>query len=161
MTGPTKVPVRQQVELLGEHLRRAGWQLGVAESLTGGQLAADISEGPQASEWFKGGIVAYQPATKRRLLGVSDGPVVSERCALEMAKGVSALLEAGAGLAVTGVGGPGPDEGQAAGTVWMAVHTPDDDVARLAKLEGYNPSQVCTMSCALAITLLIEVLKGS
>jgi nicotinamide-nucleotide amidase len=161
MTGPAKAPVQQQVELLGEHLQGAGWQLGAAESLTGGQLAAAISEGPQASEWFKGGIVAYQPATKRRLLGVSDGPVVSERCALEMARGVSALLEAEVGLAVTGVGGPGSDEGQAAGTVWMAVHTPDHDVARLAKLEGCDPSQVCTMSCALAITLLIEVLKGS
>jgi nicotinamide-nucleotide amidase len=118
MTGPAKAPVRQQVELLlGELLRRARWQLGVAESLTGGQLAAGISEGPRASEWFKGGVVAYQPATKRKLLGVSDGPVVAERCALEMTKGVSTLLEAEVGLALTGVGGPGPAEGHAPGTV--------------------------------------------
>ena len=56
----------------------------VVEPLTGSQLAADNSEGPRVSEWFQGGIVAYEPATKREFLGVSDGPVVSERCAVEM-----------------------------------------------------------------------------
>ena len=54
MTGPVEAQVRQLVDLLNEHLRRAEWQLRVAESLTGGQLAAAISEGPHASEWFKG-----------------------------------------------------------------------------------------------------------
>ena len=159
MTGPVTAQVRQQVELLGQHLRRAGWQLGIAESLTGGQLAAGISAGSQAGEWFRGGIVAYQPATKRKLLGISDGPVVSERCAVEMARGVSTLLDAQVGLALTGVGGPGPAEGHAPGTVWMAVHSPNGDVARLAKLKGRDPSEVCTISCALAISLANEVLE--
>jgi nicotinamide-nucleotide amidase len=161
MTGPVEAQVRQLVELLGENLRRAGWQLGVAESLTGGQLAACISEGSQASEWFKGGIVAYQPATKRKLLGVSDGPVVSERCAVEMARGVSALIDAEVGLALTGVGGPRPVEGHAPGTVWMAVHSPNGDVAHLAQLEGRDPSEVCEVSCALAISLANEALEIS
>ena len=158
MSSPFHTEVRTLVELLGAHLQRVGWQLGVAESLTGGQLAARISEGPQASEWFKGGIVAYQPATKRKLLDVSDGPVVSERCAVEMARGVSALLDAEVGLALTGVGGPGPAEGQAAGTVWMAVHTPKGDASQLAQLEEHDPSEVCTISCALAIRLANEAL---
>ena len=126
-----------------------------------GQLAAGISEGSHASEWFKGGIVAYQPATKRKLLGVSDGPVVSERCAVEMARGVSALIGAEVGLALTGVGGPGPAEGHAPGTVWMAVHTPNGDVAHLAQLEGHDPSEVCEVSSALAISLANEALEIS
>ena len=161
MTPSFKNSVRQQVELLGEHLQRAGWQLGVAESLTGGQLAAAISEGPQASEWFKGAIVAYQPVTKRKLLGVSNGPVVSERCAVEMARGVSTLLDSEVGLALTGVGGPGPAEGHAPGTVWMAVHSPNGDVAHLAQLGGRDPSEVCEVSCALAISLANEALEIS
>jgi nicotinamide-nucleotide amidase len=159
MTHPFEDSVGRQVELLGEFLRQAGWQLGVAESLTGGQLAAGISAGPQASQWFKGAIVPYQPATKRKLLGVSDGPVVSERCAVEMARGVSTLLDAEVGLALTGVGGPGPAEGQAPGTVWMAVHSPSGDVARLAQLGRRDPAEVCTMSCALAISLANETLE--
>ena len=126
--------------------------------MTGGQLAAGISEGPRASEWFRGGVVAYQPATKRKLLGVSDGPVVSERCAVEMARGVATLLDAEVGVALTGVGGPGPAEGQAPGTVWMAVHTPNGDVSQLAQLEEHDPSEVCTISCALAIRLANEAL---
>lgn len=117
MTPPINAPARHQSERFGECLQRAGWQAGVAESLTGGQLAACFSEGTRASEWFKGAIVAYQPGTKRKLLGVSDGPVVSELCAVEMARGVATLLDAEIGLAVTGVGGPEPVEGQAPGTV--------------------------------------------
>jgi nicotinamide-nucleotide amidase len=161
MTHSFKESIHRQVEILGENLQRAGWQLGVAESLTGGQLAAGISEGPQASEWFKGAVVAYQPATKHKLLGVSDGPVVSERCAVEMARGVAALLDAEVGVALTGVGGPGPAEGHAPGTVWLAVHTPNGEVARLTHLEGRDPSEVCTMSCALAIYLANEALEIS
>jgi nicotinamide-nucleotide amidase len=161
MTDPGEAQVRQLVELLGDQLRRAGCQIGVAESLTGGQLAACISEGSQAGEWFKGGIVAYQPAIKRKLLGVSDGPVVSERCAVEMARGVSTLLDAEVGLALTGVGGPGPSEGHAPGTVWMAVHSPNGDIGRLVRLEGRDPSEVCTMSCAFAIGLANEALEIS
>jgi nicotinamide-nucleotide amidase len=159
MTHSWNESVRPQVELLGEHLRRAGWQLGVAESLTGGQLAAAISEGPQAGEWFRGGIVAYQPATKRKLLGVSDGPVVSERCAVEMARGVAAPLDAEVGMALTGVGGPGPAEGQAPGTVWIAVHTPKGELVHLAQLEGRDPAAVCTTSCGLAVRLANEALE--
>lgn len=87
MTHPVEDQVRQLVDELGQHLRRGGWQLAIAESLTGGQLAAVISAGPQASDWFKGAVVVYQPVTKRKLLGVSDGPVVSKRCAIEMTAG--------------------------------------------------------------------------
>ncbi|MBO0691253.1 MAG: CinA family protein [Acidimicrobiaceae bacterium] len=149
-----------RVIALADRLKARDWRIAVAESLTGGQLAVYICQGPQASGWFNGGIVAYQPAIKRKLLGVSDGPVVSERCALEMARGVSELLEAEIGVALTGVGGPEPSDGHEAGTVWIAVHTPHNDLSRLAYLNGHPPGEVCDISCAIAIDLATEVLSS-
>jgi nicotinamide-nucleotide amidase len=133
--------------------------IGVAESLTGGLLSATIAEGASASVWFAGSVVVYQLTTKQRLLGVSAGPVVSERCAHEMARGVSHLLDADVGLALTGVGGPDPVEGQDPGTVWIAVHTATRSVGRLIKVDGQSPSEVCSITCAAAIDLANEVLE--
>ena len=65
------------------------WQIAVAESLTGGQLSATIARGIDARRWFKGGVVAYQRSVKQHLLGVSDGPLVSQRCVSEMAVGAA------------------------------------------------------------------------
>jgi nicotinamide mononucleotide (NMN) deamidase PncC len=56
----------------------------VAESLTGGgQLSATVARGFDGRRSFKGGVVAYQRAVKQELLEVSDGPLVSQRCASE------------------------------------------------------------------------------
>lgn len=159
MTSIAEGTLERQVEVLADRVRARRWEIAVAESLTGGMLSNSIAAGPDASEWFKGAVVAYQVATKHTLLGVSEGPVVTERCAVEMARGVSALLDAPIGLAVTGVGGPGPAEGHPPGTVWIAVHTPNGDITRLAHLEADSAYDVCTLSCSLAIDLANEVLE--
>ena len=113
-----------QATALGQLVTSRRWQLAVAESLTGGQLSATIGRGVDARRWFKGGVVAYQRAVKQQLLGVFDGPLVSSRCACEMAVGAATLPGSDVGLAITGVGGPEPDEGHEAGTVWIAVRAP-------------------------------------
>ena len=86
---------------LGQLVTSRRWQLAVAESLTGGQLSATIARGVDARRWFKGGVVAYQRAVKQQLLGVFDGPLVSSRCACEMAVGAAILLGADVGLVIT------------------------------------------------------------
>jgi PncC family amidohydrolase len=65
--------------------------------------------------------VSYASEVKRDLLGVPDGPVVSEQAARAMAAGVCEVLGADVSLAVTGVAGPEPQDGQDVGTVWMAT----------------------------------------
>jgi PncC family amidohydrolase len=65
--------------------------------------------------------VTYASAVKRDLLGVHDGPVVSETAAAEMAEGTARLLGADVALAVTGVAGPDEQEGQPVGTVWVGL----------------------------------------
>jgi nicotinamide-nucleotide amidase len=107
--------------VVGRYLAEAGLRLAVAESLTGGMVAARLTSVPGASTWFAGGVVCYGEEVKRSLLGVGPGPVVSEDAAREMATGVARLLKADVGLSLTGVAGPAPQDGQPIGTVFVGL----------------------------------------
>jgi nicotinamide-nucleotide amidase len=95
--------------------------LALAESMTGGLVAARLTAVPGASEWFRGSVVSYASETKFDLLGVSPGPVVSASAAREMAEGAARVLGSDVGLAVTGVAGPTEQDGQPVGTIWMGL----------------------------------------
>lgn len=107
-------------------LGRSGRSLAVAESLTGGLLAATLVDVPGASTVFRGGVVAYATDLKAELLGVeaalleSRGAVDPE-VAAQMAAGVRERLGADVGVSTTGVAGPDPQDGQQPGTVYVAV----------------------------------------
>ena len=112
-------------------LLERGLTLAVAESLTGGLLSAAIVRVPGASRVFLGGIVAYNTALKQSLLDV-DGALLAEHgpvhpeVAAQMARSVRHRLavdgrEADVGLSTTGVAGPGPQDGQPAGTVYIGI----------------------------------------
>jgi nicotinamide-nucleotide amidase len=101
--------------------RDAGLTLAVAESCTGGLIASRLALVPGAGSVFQGGVVAYDAAVKRSLLGVAPGPVVNEAAAGEMAVGVRRLLGADVGYATSGVAGPDDAEGIPPGTVCLAV----------------------------------------
>jgi nicotinamide-nucleotide amidase len=118
--------VEELEEVVGRLLVERGLTVAVAESLTGGSLASRIVHVPDSSRYFVGAIVAYSPEVKAGLLGVSretlDGPgMVSEECALEMARGVRARMGADVGISTTGVAGPEPLEDHPPGEVWVAV----------------------------------------
>ena len=110
--------------------RRSGLTLATAESLTGGMIAARLVAVPGAGDVFRGSLVTYAADAKRRLLGVPEGPVVSEQAVRAMAEGVCAQLGADCSLAVTGVAGPTPADGEAPGVVWMATSVGGETVAR-------------------------------
>jgi nicotinamide-nucleotide amidase len=95
--------------------------LGLAESVTGGLVAARLVNVPGASGWLRGSIVSYASEVKFSLLEVPEGPVVSEAAARAMAAGVRRLLRADVGLAVTGVAGPEPQDGRPPGTVVVGL----------------------------------------
>ncbi len=107
--------------VVGTLLVRHGLSLGLAESLTGGLVASRLVSVPGASAWFRGSVVAYDSRVKRHVLGVPDGPVVSESAARAMAEGAARVLGADVGLALTGVAGPDPQEGVAPGTVLVGL----------------------------------------
>ncbi|MCX3290868.1 CinA family protein [Streptomyces sp. NEAU-H22] len=106
-----------------------GETLAVAESLTGGLVAAEVTSVPGASKVFRGSVTAYATDLKHDLLGV-DATLLAARGAVdpqvaaEMAVGVRKALGADWGIATTGVAGPDPQDGQAVGTVFVAVDGP-------------------------------------
>ncbi|HAM02294.1 MAG TPA: damage-inducible protein CinA, partial [Acidimicrobiaceae bacterium] len=109
---------------------------GLAESLTGGLAAARLVNVPGASNWFRGAVVAYDPAVKFSVLDVPEGPVVSDKAARAMAEGARRLLGSDIGLGITGVAGPDEQDGRPPGTVFVAVATGDDVEALELHLPG-------------------------
>ncbi|MFH9709449.1 CinA family protein [Streptomyces luteogriseus] len=106
-----------------------GETLAVAESLTGGLVAAEVTSVPGASKVFRGSVTAYATDLKHDLLGVdatllATRGAVDPQVAAEMAVGVRKALGTDWGIATTGVAGPDPQDGQAVGTVFVAVDGP-------------------------------------
>ena len=117
-------------------LRGKGWSLGLAESVTGGLIGARITSVPGASEVLRGSIVSYASDVKFDVLGVTEGPVVSEQAALEMARGAARVLAADVGLAVTGVAGPTEQDGMPVGTLCVGLVWPGGELTRTLRLPG-------------------------
>jgi len=105
-------------------LHMHGWTVGLAESLTGGLAASRLVNVPGASTWFRGSVVSYASEVKFDVLGVPVGPVVSEDAARAMADGARRVLGADVGLSMTGVAGPGSQDGQPPGTVFVGLARP-------------------------------------
>ncbi len=103
-------------------MRSQGLTLGLAESVTGGLIAARLTDVPGASSVLRGGVVPYDRELKMAVLGAPDVNAVSSEMALAMAEGACRVLGADVGLATTGAAGPDPHEGADAGTVWIGLH---------------------------------------
>lgn len=142
---------------VAHELTRLGLTLGVAESLTGGLVASRLVAVAGASEWFRGAVVAYDSSVKRSILGVDDGPVVSEAAAVQMARGVAAAVGSSVGLALTGVAGPDAAEGHAPGTVcigwWLADTVGAADTADTAGAANARAALADGRSGAVTVSL--------
>jgi len=146
---------------LGELALARGLVVAVAESLTGGLLAQQLARAAEAGEWFAGGVVAYRSATKFRALGVDPGPVVTARCARQMAEGVQRLTGADLVVALTGVGGPGEEEGKPAGTVFLCALAADGRRHAAEHLLPGGPAEVVRRSVEIALRELLELARAS
>ena len=110
-----------------------GWTLTLAESCTGGSLAARITAVPGCSEYFPGSLVTYSNSLKSELLGVSGEVLarhgaVSQPVVEQMARGALDLAKTNFSIAVTGVAGPGGGtEEKPVGTVWGAIGIKGED----------------------------------
>lgn len=138
-------------------------KLAVAESLTGGLLAAEFVSVPGASKVFLGSIVAYQTELKHQLLGVSnsllqDQGAVNAEVAAQMAGGIRAKFASKLGLdeaqviaiSTTGVAGPDPQDGQAAGTVFIGIASPFGESVYAHEFDGDRQAiRAATVAAAL------------
>jgi nicotinamide-nucleotide amidase len=140
-------------------LEAGGQTLAVAESLTGGMLAAALTAIPGASAVFRGGVVAYATDIKAAMLGVPPDLLarhgaVHPDVAAAMAEGVRDRMTAAVGAATTGVAGPDPSDGQPVGTVYIAVSAGRNTAVRTLALTGdRHRIRVATVGCSLRLLI--------
>ncbi|MCX6523117.1 MAG: competence/damage-inducible protein A [Actinobacteria bacterium] len=135
-------------------LRRRGWSLGLAESVTGGLVAGRITNVPGASQVFVGSVVSYASEVKFDVLGVDRGPVVSEQAAEQMAVGARRVLHADVALSLTGVAGPTEQDGMPVGTLCVGIALADGrTVTRTLRMPGLR-DQMRQMSVISSLDLL-------
>ena len=121
---------------IGALLKRNKQTIATAESLTGGQISANLVSVAGSSAYYKGSIVAYSAETKINLLGVSvetikKYSVVSKEVALEMARGVKSKLQTNYAIAVTGNAGPTTDHtDKSVGIVYIAIVSDDKEIVK-------------------------------
>jgi nicotinamide-nucleotide amidase len=143
-------------------LRAREQTLAVAESLTGGLLAAALVEVPGASAVFRGGLVVYATDLKIRLAGVAADLLdrrgaVDPDVAAELAAGARERCGADWGLGTTGVAGPDSQDGAAVGTVYVACAGPDGTTVRSLTLDG-DRSAIRYAAVIAALELLAAAL---
>ena len=154
-------------ERVGAVLAARGLTLAVAESCTGGLLAAAITSVAGSSRWFDRGFVCYSNAAKEELLGVSHRTLmnegsVSEAAVRELALGVLERSQASLSVAVSGVAGPGGgSEQKPLGTVWFAWAARARRIRTLcARFEG-DRTEIRCRSVATALEGLIDLAEGA
>ncbi len=120
-----------------------GRSIAVAESCTGGMLAARLTDLPGSSVYTKGGLVVYSNQAKVTLAGVRRETLaahgaVSQQVAAELAEGAREALGADVGVGVTGIAGPGGGTPEKpVGTVWLSVAGPGErSMTRCVRLPG-------------------------
>lgn len=141
-----------------------GATLAVAESCTGGKLAAKFTAMAGASAYFLAGVVAYANAAKTALLGVDADLIrsrgaVSEEVARAMAEGARRAAGADYALATTGIAGPAGGTGEKpVGTVWIALATPERTVAVRHDC-GTDRGQITDRATIYAVRMLRDELQ--
>jgi PncC family amidohydrolase len=120
------------VEDVGIYLLARNWRMAVAESATGGLIGHWLTSVAGSSQYFWGGVIAYDNTVKLRLLGVraetlSRWGAVSAAVALEMAAGACRALDVEVAISVTGIAGPtGATASKPVGLYYLGLATPTE-----------------------------------
>ncbi len=135
----------------------------MAESCTGGEIAARLTRLAGASAYLKCGVVAYSNQSKVDILGVDSEAIstfgaVSEEVARQMAEGVRKVSGADYAVATTGIAGPsGGSPEKPVGTVWFGVATPECSFAVLKNC-GSERCEVIERASEVVLELLNDKL---
>jgi competence/damage-inducible protein CinA-like protein len=141
-----------------------GRRIAIAESCTGGLLAARLTERAGSSGYVAGGVVVYANDAKADLLGVDPALIeahgaVSEAVVEAMAEGALRRFGADTAVAVTGIAGPGggtPDK--PVGSVWFSVKLAGGPtLTRTSRLPG-DRADIRERSTTVAMHLLLRAL---
>jgi len=158
--------LEQRLARLVALLLQAGHRVCTAESCTGGLIAKTFTDLAGSSDWFERGFVTYSNEAKTEMLAVpasiiEDYGAVSEAVATAMASGALRHSNADYAIAVTGVAGPGGgSEEKPVGTVWIALASSDQLVARLCRFDG-DRAAVRAATLETAIEMLLDIIEAS
>lgn len=156
--------VRQLADQIHGRLVEAGRTVAVAESLTGGLVSAFLTAAPGTSVTFCGGLVPYGSDAKQDIAGVNRASLdeygsVHETIAEQLAAGARHRLRSDYGIGLTGVAGPGTQDGQPVGEVYVAIADADSVHAQRYQLEG-NRDAVRLGSVVAALAQLLDTLDA-
>ena len=148
---------------ISEYMWRAEKTLSTAESCTAGLVAASITSMPGASNYFRGGVVAYVDELKTQLLDVpaellAEKGAVSEEVAKAMVKGALERLQTDYAVAVTGYAGPGGGPEASVGTIYVAVGTYEEVLVRELSGDDGRDENVARATLT-ALKMLLEKLE--
>ena len=152
---------------VGVLLRKSHLSVAVAESCTGGNIARMITSVPGSSDYFKGGIVAYDNDVKMNLLGVDRKTIekhgaVSKPVVMQMAVAVRKRLNADYAIATSGIAGPsGGTLEKPVGTVWIAIASEEETKATAFSFFNDREANITRASVAALNMLRLEILGTS
>ena len=156
----SKIISREVSQLLWEMEKT----VSTAESCTGGRIAEAIISVPGASKYFKGGIISYVDEVKENMLGVSadvlaEKTAVCEEVACQMVAGACKTLNTDYAVSATGFAGPtGGTKDIPVGTIWLAVGTPERQVAKVVQ-EDYGRDINLAIATNHAMQMLLDFIK--
>lgn len=154
------------VDRVSDRLAERGLSLGIAESCTGGLLAARLTDRAGASRFLAAALVTYSDDCKIRLLDVRAETLarhgaVSGPVAQEMVEGARSVTGSAAGVAITGIAGPGGGTPQKpVGTVWIAVGVGDRLEIREHHFDG-DRARIRDAAVRAALETLDRLLEGT
>lgn len=163
--GVFSVDGRSLEAVVGDQLRARGFTIALAESCTGGMVAARLTDVPGSSAYVCGGVVAYANAVKRDVLGVTEEALashgaVSEPVAAAMAEGVRRALRSDIGVSVTGIAGPdGGTEAKPVGTVCFSVAGPGAQATTVTRHVPGDRDLIRRWSVMVALDLVRRALR--
>ena len=120
-------------------LKHLGLTIAVAESCTSGLLGSKLTSIPGASEYFKGGVIAYSREVKTNLLNVDKSlEVVSKECAISMNRGLAKLINSDIYISVTGYIGINNAKPELSGIIFYSIQYNRKEYVYNIVLDDYN-----------------------
>lgn len=165
MSAPPATGERDVAEYIIREMTARKLTLALAESCTGGLIAARITDVPGASAVFLAGVVSYANAAKETILGVHQETLarygaVSGETAREMVMGARRISGADAAISVTGIAGPGGGSPEKpVGTVWIGAALGNEVLTRRFSFEG-DREMIREQAAAAALALLWQLLRA-
>ncbi len=150
--------------VLGSFLQKNNLTISLAESCTSGLASSMIADIAGSSNYFIGSVVSYSNDVKTDIINVDKDNIdslgaVSDKVAMQMAKGVSSLLKTDVGIGITGIAGPGGGSSEKpVGTVYISTFYKDNYKTHKCFFTG-SRKQIKLRSAKMALYYTLKFLK--